>query len=431
MRNLVRDRRGAIAFMTVIALVPLIGFIALGAEAGSWYVTRQHAQNAADAAAYSGGLTVACALSGSTACDTADYVVRGEQFAARNGFCNTGATYTGCSETLVQTVEIDRGTYAGGVFTVSGTGDSVRAIVRQETSPVLATILGLTTFNIGALAVVTVQTKKDVCALGLGPQTNGITIGGSSEITGNGCAMMSDTALKFNSEPSFTGSNWAVQSVNGCSGGHCDVDVPYNYSALPARNPLSVLDTKSYNLRTGNTPPSCPVQEDGYKHCSPNSSGTGAYGKLQVKNGDKYFLDPGTYFFNADITVSEGGELQGVGVTLVLLGNSSIKITGGTVNLSAPLVNTFDSDLNGVLIDDQALTQPSNNVTINGASVSLGGVMYFPNVEVTWSGNTQNANLACTQVIANAITIQGDSYLSSAGCAAGTVPKTQVVALVE
>ena len=89
MRNLLRCRRGSAAFATVVALVPLIGVVALGGEAGSWYVTKQHAQNAADAAAYSGALWVAC--SDPTKCDKAqDYVDRGKQFAARNAFCNAG-----------------------------------------------------------------------------------------------------------------------------------------------------------------------------------------------------------------------------------------------------------------------------------------------------------------------------------------------------
>jgi Flp pilus assembly protein TadG len=48
MHNLLRCRRGSAAFATVVALVPLIGVVALGGEAGSWYVTKQHAQNAAD-----------------------------------------------------------------------------------------------------------------------------------------------------------------------------------------------------------------------------------------------------------------------------------------------------------------------------------------------------------------------------------------------
>ena len=50
MHNLLRCRRGSAAFVTVIALVPLIGVVAVGGEAGSWYVTKQHAQNAADSA---------------------------------------------------------------------------------------------------------------------------------------------------------------------------------------------------------------------------------------------------------------------------------------------------------------------------------------------------------------------------------------------
>src|SRR5215208_6417219 len=90
MRKLARCNRGSVAFATVIALVPMIGFIALGAEAGSWYVTRQNAQNAADAAAYSGGLTLACWEStAGTDCDkTQDYIFRGKQTAAQNAFCN-------------------------------------------------------------------------------------------------------------------------------------------------------------------------------------------------------------------------------------------------------------------------------------------------------------------------------------------------------
>jgi hypothetical protein len=42
MHNLLRCRRGTAAFATVVALVPLIGVVALGGEAGSWYVTKNH-----------------------------------------------------------------------------------------------------------------------------------------------------------------------------------------------------------------------------------------------------------------------------------------------------------------------------------------------------------------------------------------------------
>src|SRR5215470_13053881 len=141
---MLRCRRGTVAFATVVALVPLIGVVALGAEAGSWYVTKQHAQNAADAAAYSGGLTLACSNSGSSNCDTAhDYVYRGKQFAAQNRFCNVGdSSYPGanCATSLptgiTQTVQIDQ-----------PAADRVRAIVSQQQPAYLANVLGFSTVN--------------------------------------------------------------------------------------------------------------------------------------------------------------------------------------------------------------------------------------------------------------------------------------------
>src|SRR5262249_47546583 len=128
MHNLLRCRRGSAAFVTVAALVPLIGFVALGGEAASWHVTKQHAQNAADAAAISRALRLACSISGSSTCDNAqDYVYRGKQFADRNLFCDprdTSSSYV-CAKSpptgTTQTVQIDQ-----------PTSSSVRATVSQQ-----------------------------------------------------------------------------------------------------------------------------------------------------------------------------------------------------------------------------------------------------------------------------------------------------------
>src|SRR4249919_3551095 len=80
MHNLLRCRRGTAAFVTVIALVPLIGVVALGGEAGSWYVTKQHAQSAADAAAVAGAWRLAW--------EKSDSVAVAKNFAIKNGFCD-------------------------------------------------------------------------------------------------------------------------------------------------------------------------------------------------------------------------------------------------------------------------------------------------------------------------------------------------------
>src|SRR5262249_22867913 len=149
--------------------------------------------------------------------------------------------------------------------------------------------------------------------------SSALTLGGSVNMTGTGCALMSDNTVKYASTPTFSGSGWVVDAVQGCvNSGNCNPGVPYNYSSLAATNPLQVLDTESFNTRTGNTNPCS--GKCGTKTLSPNS--TGAYGNLTVTNGDIVTFNPGTYFFyNATIKIN-GGQVTGTGVTLVLLGDS-------------------------------------------------------------------------------------------------------------
>jgi hypothetical protein len=433
--NLLRCRRGSVAFATVIALVPLIGVVALGAEAGSWYITKQGAQNAADAAAYSGGLRLACSLSGITTgstCDTAqDLVYRGKQFADRNKFCDPRDTSYPCVNSpptgTTQTVVIDQ-----------PTSSRVRAIVSHQQPAYLAAVLGLSTVNIGAQAIVEVQNPKDLCGLGLGPSSNGLTIGGSSQITGNGCGLMSDTAVKYNSTANISGSGWAVNGVNGCVGSdaHCNLSVPHNYNMLPATNPLHVLlDSASFNSMTGSANPCGVGSTSSSCVVAPNPTGPAYSAPPNVTNTKSLtFTAGGTFFFRDANLNFNGGAVTGTNVNIVLLGNSSLTINGGAVNLSANKNNTIYPNLSGILIDDQAPTK-NNAVNVSGnGTVTLDGVLYFPNVDVTWSGTAGITNSTCTAVIANSLTIGGGSsstYMSTANCASGTIAKTQVVALVQ
>jgi hypothetical protein len=368
----------------------------------------------------SGALTVAIKNANNSAIsDSQTYDYRGRQFAAQNAFCNGGDTsYPGsnCASSLptntTQTVQIDQ-----------PTSSRVRAIVSQQQPAYLAAVLGLSTVNIGATAIAEILNPKDLCILGLGPSSNALTIGGSSTINGNGCGLMSNNTVKFNSTPTISGSDVAINAVSGCvaSTGHCTISVPHNYNMLPATNPLKVLDTASFNTRTGNTKTSSTM--------TPNS--TGAYGDLTVTNGDNVTFAPGTYFFyNATIKIN-GGTVNGTDVTIVLLGDSSLSISGGTVNLSAPTNNATYPALSGVLIDDQAPNKSKNAVTVNGGgTVKLGGAMYFPNVDVNWGG-TAETDTGCSMVLANTLTITGNTYLGTGNCAKNTIAQTQVVALVQ
>ncbi|RXG95103.1 Tad domain-containing protein [Bradyrhizobium vignae] len=445
MRNLLRSRRGSAAFVTAIALVPLIGVVALGAEAGSWYVTRKHAQNAADSGAYSGALRLACTIAGAS-CDAQSVDYRGKEFAAQNGFCNsspkdsTPYPDSQCPPSLPtrvsRAVQIDIGTYSGGTFTTppTGTGNAVRARVSQQQPAYLSAVLGFLTINIPAQAIALVQLPSKVCALALGPNptagSGALKISGSSSNNGTGCPVMSDDTVQFASTPSFTGSGWAVFGANGCSPTSTCTDpgVTHNYFMPPAMDPLQGLKTASFNTRTSPSTKPCGGNVTNGQTCSLNpNSASGVYGDLKVNSGGTVNFAPGTYFFyNATITF--GGTVSGTGVTLVLLGTSSLTINGGSVNLSAPTTNTFSSALNGVLIDDQSAA----GVSIGGNGViKLAGAMYFPKADVSYGGATQPANTTCSSVIAKTLNLSGGAYLSTDGCAPSTVAFTQVVSLVQ
>ncbi|WP_065750016.1 TadE/TadG family type IV pilus assembly protein [Bradyrhizobium paxllaeri] len=458
MRKLLRSRRGSAAFATVIALVPLIGAVALGAEAGSWYVTKQHAQNAADSAAYSGALRLACTIAGA-ACEAQSVDYRGKEFAAQNAFCNSGDTAypgTNCAPSLPsgisRAVQIDIGDYSAGTFSTpaAGTGNAVRARTSQQQPAYLAAVLGLTTVNIPAQAIALVKLPSKVCALALGPDPNAgngaLKIAGNTSSNGTGCPIMSDASVQFASTPSFSGSGWAVLGATGCSPNStcASPGVTHNYFMPPALDPLQGLQSASFNTRTGDTsanstkvtcPAVNPVTRLPYPNGSkcynlPPNDSSGAYtGNFNWGTQDYVtFTGSGTYFFyNASINMT-GATVTGTAVNIVLLGNSSLTINGGTVTLSALTSNPTYPALSGVLIDDQ--TTASVNIGGNGV-IKLAGAMYFPKADVSFGGNTQPANTTCSTVIAKTLNLSGGSYLSTDGCASTTVAYTQVVALVQ
>ena len=167
MHNLLRCRRGSAAFATVVALVPLIGVVALGGEAGSWYVTKQHAQNAADAAAYSGALRVACSISG----DVAIVIQHKTMSIVANNLPHGMRSATLATRRIRAPIVPPRFRQVRHrpCRSISRPADRVRAIVSQHQPGYLSRVLGLFPdgIDIRAQAIAEVQNPKDLCFLGL------------------------------------------------------------------------------------------------------------------------------------------------------------------------------------------------------------------------------------------------------------------------
>jgi hypothetical protein len=456
MRNLLHCRQGSVAFATVIALVPLIGVVALGAEAGSWYVTKQHAQNAADAAAYSGGLRLACQISGSSTCDTAhDYIYRGKQFADQNRFCDPRDTSYPCASLpptgTTQTVQIDQ-----------PTGTSVRAVVSRTQPAYLAAVLGLSTVNIPATAIAEIETLAHPCALSL---HDPLSFGGSTTVHAQTCGLSSNSTAKNSLD--FTGNGLdvsqagSISGAGGCAqtannGTQCSKAITFS---PPVPNPFNPLDTAISSLNPADFPDGAclppasspqPIQLPAYgtpKKCYYDmSSKDKAY---PFQNSTNYTLN-GVYFFaNGAISIAGSTTITGT-ATLILLppkfvtasdpgaslstnGNPIIQIAApGSVlttqvpaKLSSPTVLGLMSSL--LIYDPEPFS--SKGVVLTGNSTNfLKGITYIPNAPVTYQGSTVSST--CTEVIAYAVTLSGASNFDNSSCPKSVVPTSQYVRLV-
>ena len=351
LRDLLFCRRGSVAIMFSAIAIPAIGLTAFGAEVGSWHVIRRAAQNAADAAAYA----AAIALVNNSA---ANVQTEGSKFAVLNKFQDGHSTSIGAT----QTVKITKSTVAGNI--------RVTAVITQNQPTFLASLWLPSRVPITATAVAEIQNKQKPCALAL----NTLTIQGNETLSGGNCALVAGDTVKFNSDATFVGTGWSVDSAHGCLGSHCDpVNATVNYAAKPAVQPVSLTNLNS-DVATGVIPQE-PKKPATVPCCATLSPSASWQGNLTVTG--TLSLTDGTYLFDS-LTIATGGTLQlapnATGVNIVN-GNGGLKINGnGKVNLQAAAVNNVYPDLDGVLIYDVE----ARKVQLAGDTTSVfGGALFF------------------------------------------------------
>jgi hypothetical protein len=457
-------------------MVPLIGAVALGAEAGSWYVTKTHAQTAADAAAYSGGLWLACSLN-SPCADPASQTLayRGKEFAAQNGFCNTNDTsYPGslCVTSLPkgtsQTVQVAPLASWNG-----NNGSFVQATVSQTQPTYLAAVLGLSTVTINTTAVAQVQiANAPACVLAL---TGSISFQGSPNINAPNCGLASnDTAANA---LNFTGGGMTMNVGSLSAVGGCTGTAQFCNSALinmpnPIPDPFSALDGALTTLCGSNpsTPTTC-----GLPACN---NGNGANAKfvayttatpctndsLKISSNAAETLDPGgntgcpasasscIYFISGALKITGTPTISGTAIFILLpgatidnKGNATITITGPTSPPtsppSIPLPAALQSAYNAGLFQDMAFyaapcSSCSQNFTFGGnTNITLNGNIYAPTAALTFQGNptiSVSGSTGCGQLVAASIAFNGNATFNNNGCSASTkLAKPQYVQLVQ
>jgi hypothetical protein len=444
MRKFVRSCQGSVAFATVIALVPLIGVLALGAEAGSWYVIHQQAQNAADAAAYSGGLLLECttvqSAGGQTCTDTQTADYRARQFAAQHAFCDANDTtsYPGahCPTGLPS------GTSQSVSVTVSAT--QVQVTVSQTQPTYFANVLGLSNFVIRATATAEVNQLAFPCVLSL---TDPLAFQGNTTVSAPNCGLSSNDknpsgAIQFTGNSVNLSQVKSVSAVGGCSqtgGNQCSTAIT---SAAATPNPLSELDTAISSMKVSTDFPDgkCPVPSGNSPIALPAyGSPLKCYYDGSPFASNKDYTFSGVYFFADGQIKFQSNKYSGTatliflpaklvsgsdktGATWAITGNTTFTISAPTSVTASQVPPTLQSTANLKLLAGLLLYDPesSSNLNISGNSSSnFTGVTYAPNADVTYQGSTLSSG--CNEVIAKGVTLSGSSTFDNTKCASSAI----------
>jgi Flp pilus assembly protein TadG len=424
--SLFRDRRGVTAVAFGVTATIVVGFVALGTEGGTWYLTRREAQNAADPAAYAGAVRLSLAqysLGLTLASGQAQAIAASADDATRNGFTN-GQANTAVTVNTPPT----SGSNAGNTT-------AVEVIITRTPARLISRLFLAADPVIRTRAVAALEVNGKVCVLAL---KAGLTLQGNST-TATNCSLASNatssSAINVNGNPTVNVTS--LISSGGCSG--CS-GLPAQTYQPPAKDPYTALNSTTYSK-----PTTCLA--------TPPSTGTGTYSiavptatqgfcsNLGLNtNGYTWDFAPGTYlFWNSSLKVTGGnitctGCTNGAGVTFIFAGSNASQVgtvsvnTTGTVTLTAPGSGAYA----GILIYRDYIGSSSGNpeVQITGsASMTLTGAIYAPSSYVSFSGNS---GTNCLILDASRVNISGTSTFSGQACPnTYGVPLSQIVKLVE
>jgi hypothetical protein len=417
-------RRGATSVLVAASGTVLIGFVALAAEGGVWYLALRNATTAADLAALAGAAAVQRGQDG---------VAAATAVALRNGFGAAGGA----------SVAVNRPPSSGAF---AGSAAAVEVLIDQPQRAVLAQLFVAGAPVARARAVAVVNTDEEVCLLALG---GGLELGGNSTTNASRCALASNApspgGISIVGSAQVRASTLVTTGAcSGCAQG--DVWTDDTRTARPAasanrtdpvRDPFAGLQSWTPS------PPACGPGVQFVGREATVAPGQAICSGVTVGPNETLTLLPGIHYFsNADLVVQ--GHIQGNGVTIVLTGEPD---RVGTVRINAQATGMLRGPATslvpgqpagaGVAIyrDARATNNgPQKEVQLNGgAAMDIIGGVYFPTSDVVVNGRSSMGS-SCFSIVGYRLALSGSSNttVDVSGCAGvAPYPVIQTVRLVE
>jgi Flp pilus assembly protein TadG len=407
------DRRGGAAIVMTLLAPVLIGGMAFGAELGFWELEKRKIQNAVDTAAHAAGTQLRSGL-------TDDYALKA---IARNVAEVGGYEGGAAGITVVQPP-------ASGAY--SGNANALRVTLNHEVPRTFSKVFSQDPVAFTVSSTALVSAGRPACVLSTHRSASGaISAGGSTTVNLVGCDIAANSI-----SPSSVSSTGAAADVNteclstvgGVSDPHGNYDLncpaPITNGPLTADPYASVPEPTCTSYSAGNTFRNNVGGGAGTLFCW---QGVGAINpSVTLTSGKTYVLH------NSNVVLNGGRSITGTNVTLVLTGNSSIRLNGNsTLSLTAPTSGTYS----GLAIMGSRTNAIDMNFSGNNGAFIVGAV-YSPNSgsDIIYTGSSTVYGAGqCTQVIGGTVTFWGNSNFSTNCALSGTraIMASQSIKIVE
>lgn len=342
--KIIHHERGQIIVLVALALVALIGMVALAVDGGIVYFDRRRAQTAADNAAIAGALML---LQGKTDAQINYFNAVGSSLnskpfiiAAANGFDNNGTT---------NWVQVSAPPFSGYYAEVWDKDSYVQVHIRERSNTSLIQLIypGLAEGQVDAVAHGTLPGPNfpGDAIVGLDPYScKTVWFHGTQTITITGGNVYSNSNATSPPQPSSCGAG--VQGGSGSvniTGGEFNIVggfvqnggagtlSPYPNTGVQPE-PYHPVPSPNCSDPTLNLPNYGDVQYSGH---GAHEMHPGIYGKIKITGGT-ITMDPGLYCLNGDFqfsnTTISNSSSSDAGV-LIYMASGSFSFTGGAIDL--------------------------------------------------------------------------------------------------
>jgi Flp pilus assembly protein TadG len=408
LRHYLRDRRGNIAALAALLIIPLVGVMGVATEASNWFLVQRSMQNAADTAVVAAAQNDSAVSGG-----TATYAKEARSVAARYGFTDGGVNNT--------TVTPSKNVACPAPLAANGNACYQVTISRNE--PIYLTkIVGYT--GTGGAGVQTVSTLA-IAGIQSIPVTDCIWTKDSFRVNGagGGSIDLNGCDVQANGDTTCNGAN-ADGNVNhfffAGSNAKCDPASPA--PALPdpytTVYPRTNIPADTCGGAAANYPQAPTKHNDPDLPASNVLSGSTNLAKTFCGDvqltGDVTATGGGTMVIENGSLDLAGHTLTGTGITVIFTGPTvaglsptHIPPTNGTFDISAPQSGTWS----GVAIyQDPNLTSGVDwSSSGNALNWKVTGLIYMPNSDIDFSGTINKATGGenCFTMIAQTVLISG------------------------